>query len=251
MLMGEITVRKKSISIKYLPDYAFSRTYLKFFQEKNSLIAFTFHNLFRNEKEISLNIVDPIQRITMDHFRQFVEYYLNHDYTFVSPNDILNGLDNDKKYIMITFDDGHFNNQYVLPILREYKVPAVFFISINNVVNNKCFWWDVLYRERKKEGKSERAISQECKKLKEKTNGQIEKYLEDTFGGEAFKPVSNIDRVFTRSELKDFSKEKYVFLGNHTIDHTILTNCSSNEIESQILSAQNAIYEISSKCKQR
>jgi len=190
-----------------------------------------------------MNHVDPQLGITTDDFCQFVEYYMKHNYSFVSPNDILDGLQN-KKFIMVTFDDGYYNNQNVLPILKKYQIPAVFFISTNHIKNNKCFWWDVLYRERRKLGKSVKNIYQEQNQLKSKTNEEIEKYIIDIFGKEAFNPKSDIDRPFTPYELKDFSKEEFVFLGNHTSDHAILTNYSSSEIESQILAAQHFINDI-------
>lgn len=225
-------------------DQILSQAYLRFFQEKNSLITFLFHALFRDEKEIHLGIVDSQQGITIQHFCQFVEYYLEHDYIFISPDDILNGLSNNKKYILITFDDGYFNNQYVLPVLKEYGIPAVFFVTANHVKHSKCFWWDVLYRERMKQGKPAKGITQEGLQLKSKTNDEIERYIIDRFGATAFRPIGDIDRPFTPSELKDFSKEKHVFLGNHTSDHAILTNYSKSEIKSQILGAQNGIYDI-------
>ena len=64
------------------------------------------------------------------------------------------------------------------------------------------------------------------------------------FGENTFKPKGDIDRPFTPSELKDFSKEKYVFLGNHTNDHAILTNYPPDRVKSQILTAQNTIHDI-------
>lgn len=237
-------MKKKLLSIFKLTDSLLSQFYFRFFQKKNFLLVFNFHGLFRNEKEKTLNLVDPRLWITIEHFRLFVEYYLNHGYTFISPNHILDGLNNDKKYILITFDDGYFNNQCVLPILEEYKIPAAFFISTNHVKYNKCFWWDVLYREGIKNGMSINNITRENQELKLITAGKKENYLRDMFGESAFKPICDIDRPFTSSELKDFSKEKYVFLGNHTSDHNILTNYSSNEIKSLILSAQDYIYDI-------
>jgi len=237
-------LKQKIISLAKLPDIILSKIYLRLLQEKNSLITFVFHGLFRSEKEITLNFVDPQTWITIEHFHQFVEYYLDHGYIFVSPDDILQGLSNDKKYIMITFDDGYFNNKYALPILKKYQIPAVFFLSVNHIKNNKSFWWDVLYRERIKSGTSVRDRLSERKQLKSKTSDEIEQYLIDKFGKKAFKPISDTDRPFTPSELKDFSKEKYVFLGNHTNNHAILTNYSSNGIKSQIIDAQNAIHDI-------
>lgn len=221
-----------------------SRFYLKFFREKNALIIIGFHGVFRDEDERKLNLVDPSTWVTLEDFRCLVEHYLHNGYTFVSPSDVLNGLDANKKYVMITFDDGYFNNRYLLPILRGYQIPAIFFISTNHVLNNKCFWWDVLYRERIKSGVSLRRIRREINQLKTRRNEDIESYLKGVFGADVFEPCGDIDRPFTSSELKSFSKEKHVFLGNHTSDHAILTNYSSNEVKTQIQVAQNTIYGV-------
>lgn len=236
-------MKRKIISLAKLPDSILSEFYLRFFQEKNSLLIFNFHALFLKQEEIKQNLVDPQTWITVDQFQQFIEYYLEHGYKFVSPNDIINGLNNDRKYAMITFDDGYYNNKYVLPILKKYKIAALFFISTDHIKQNKCFWWDVLYRERIKSNTSKRSILREQNQLKSKKSEEIEKYLIKKFGEKALKPRGDIDRPFTSLELKDFSKEKYVFLGNHTSNHAILTNYSLNEIRSQITDAQNYIHE--------
>lgn len=221
-----------------------SKIYFRFFKEKNSLLTFLFHAIARNEKEIQSNVVNPNMVLTIDHFRQFLKYYLDHGYMFISPNDILKGLSSERKYVLITFDDGYYNNKHVLPILKEYQVPAVFFVSTNHVKFNKSFWWDVLYRERIKRGSSLRDIKNEQQQLKKKTHEEIDKYLKKMFGEKAFKPVGDFDRPFTPSELNKLSKERYVFIGNHTSDHAILINYPRNGIKSQILGAKNAIRDI-------
>jgi len=237
-------LKKNIISLVKLPDLIISEFYLRLFQEKNSLLIFNFHGLFYNKKEINQNLVDPQTWITIKQFHQFVEYFLKHKYSFISPNDILDGLGNDNKYVMITFDDGYYNNNYAIPILNKYKIPALFFISTNHIKQSKCFWWDIIYRERIKSEISKKEILNEQNQLKSKTTKEIEQYIIEKFGEKALKPKGDIDRPFTASELKDFSKEKYVFLGNHTCNHAILTNYSSNEIKMQIRDAQKFIYEI-------
>ena len=244
MINGDFKLKKTIISLVKIPDLIISQVYLNFFQEKNSLIIFALHGLFQNEEEIKQKIVDPQTWLTVDQFSQFIEHYKSHNYTFVSPDDILNGLSSDKKYAMITFDDGYYNNKHALPFLKKYHIPAVFFISSDNIKENKCFWWDVLYRERIKSKKTLGHIKKEKNQLKLKTNAEIEKYLKDIFGKKSFLPKSDIDRPFNVSELKDFSNEKYVFLGNHTSSHGILTNYTPNKIKSQIINAQNDIQDI-------
>lgn len=236
-------------NILKIADRLISPLYLSFREEKCSLISFYFHGLFQKEKDISSDLVNTLSQrgLTVEHLRNLVEYFLTHGYTFVSHDDLLRGLDSDKRYIIITFDDGYFNNQYSLSILKEYKIPAVFFVVTNYIKHNKCFWWDVLYRERMKAGISIKNISREIDFLKSKRNDEIERYIIDAFGERALIPISDIDRPFSPKELKEFSCEKYVFIGNHTADHAILKNYSLSEVKSQILDAQNSIYEITGK----
>jgi peptidoglycan/xylan/chitin deacetylase (PgdA/CDA1 family) len=229
-------------SLIKLPDFLFARFYLRLFHEKNSLMIFNFHILFQNEEEINLNLVDPQLGITVDYFQQFIEYYLNHSYSFISPNDILYGLDTTQNYIMITFDDGYFNNTYALPFLKKYQIPVVFFITTSNIRDNRCFWWDVLYREEIKSSNSARKIRRKQDQLKTKTTQEIENHLRGRFGEDAFHPVGDIDRPLTLAELKEISKEKNVFIGNHTTNHAILTNYPVEEMKSQIVSAQDFLF---------
>lgn len=231
------------ISLIKIPDSIISKIYLKLFQEKNSLIILVFHSIYKNQAEKTLNYIDPRMGIQIDQFRQIVEYYLDNNYNFISQGDLLNGLRNDK-YIMVTFDDGYYNNISILPELNRYKIPAIFFISTNHILKNKCFWWDVLYREKIKRGSSFKTIIKEQNHLKLKTNNEIEAYLIKIFGEKSLQPLSDIDRPFTPDELKTFSKEKYVHIGNHTSDHGILNNYSAHEQKSQILNAQQQIFNM-------
>jgi peptidoglycan/xylan/chitin deacetylase (PgdA/CDA1 family) len=225
-------------------DAVIAKAYLKLFQERNALISFLFHSLFRNEAEIEQNLVDPLQRTTVAQFRQFIEYYLENGYRFVSPADVLAGLSPQGKYALISFDDGYFNNKLARPILEEYRVPAVFFISTNHVLENKCFWWDALYRERTKQGVSHRRIKAEAVAAKSLTSEQIESQLLARFGPDTLRPRGDIDRPFTPDELRDFAQSPQVHLGNHTANHAILTNYPSEQVRNQIATCQRALVEM-------
>lgn len=225
-------------------DQIFVPTTHKLFRERNSLLIFMFHVVFENEKEMDLNVAAPQQKMTLGNYRQFIEFYLTRGYRFVSPEEILRGLDPSKKHLLLTFDDGYFNNWRLLPLMREYKVPALFFIASNFVKYQKGFWWDILYRERKKQGASEKSIDHENKLLQTRTYPAVEDYLKKAFGEKALSPVSDLDRPFSPQELRAFSREAFVFLGNHTKDHAVLTCYEDQEVRSQIVDAQNDIHEI-------
>ena len=163
-------------------DAAIARVYLSFCRERDALISFLFHSLFRDEREMALNLVDPLERTTVASFRQLIEYYLRNGYRFIGPADLLGGLGAGGKYALLTFDDGYYNNTLALPVLEELGVPAVFFISTDHVRENKCFWWDVLYRERAARGVPARRIYREAVSLKSLRTEEIEARLVDWFG---------------------------------------------------------------------
>ncbi len=203
-------------------------------KDKPALLTFLFHSIFRDEKEITQNHIDPQQHITVDIYKNFTDYFLNVGYKFITPNDLSKELDPAGRYILSTFDDGYYNNSYVLPILKEYQTPAIFFISTNNILNNKCFWWDVVYRELAKKGLSRKEISKEQKKIKSLKYNDIISSLKMKYGENVFTPISDIDRPFSVAELKQFEKNEFVHIGNHTSNHYILDKYSFDEQYNQI-----------------
>jgi peptidoglycan/xylan/chitin deacetylase (PgdA/CDA1 family) len=237
-------MKRNIISTIKTVDQKLSLLSLKILEETNSLVILLFHGLFLDETEVNSNVVAPQQRVTTQHFHQILEYFLSHNYTFIAPHEIVSGLNHHGRYVLITFDDGYFNNIRALPILKEFQAPAVFFISMNHVTENKSFWWDVLYRERMKQGKSVTAILVECEQLKSKTNKEIENHLVRLFGDKALQPLGDLDRPFRAAELKEFASDKLVFLGNHTSDHAILTNYGDHDIKTEISAAQNEIHTL-------
>src|SRR5260370_33213581 len=85
-------------------------------------------------------------------FRAFLGHFCQQGYSFVSPGQILGGLQPSGKYILLTFDDGYCNNLRALPVMEEFNAPAVFFISCDHVREGKAFWWDVVFREGRESG---------------------------------------------------------------------------------------------------
>ena len=208
------------------------------------LIVLVFHSIFKNDNERNMGLIDPSLGITIDEFHSVVEFFINKGITFISYADLQNGLDKNKKYGMITFDDGYYNNTLILPVLKKFGTPGLFFISTNFISCKKCFWWDVIYRERKKKGISLNEIGQEIEQLKNQNNSKIYEYLRTKFGQNSYNCICEIDRPFSSSELALFSKERLVHIGNHTCDHVALARYSPQEIRYQIQAAQNTLKEI-------
>jgi peptidoglycan/xylan/chitin deacetylase (PgdA/CDA1 family) len=217
---------------------------LRFANENNHLLVYYFHGIYENNKQKELNHVDPQNNLTVTEFKVFIDYFLSNNYLFIKPEDILNGLPENNRYILLTFDDGYFNNTLAIKILNEYKIPATFFISTNNIVNYESFWWDIIFKYRIKEGITLRKIRDEQSYLKKFKYHFIDSYIVEQFGADASKPWSDIDRPLTIEELRNISKNPLVTIGNHTHNHTILTLYNANEITEQFRKSSNIFSEI-------
>src|SRR5438876_506278 len=50
-----------------------------------------------------------------------------------------------KRATLVTFDDGYLDNfTQAAPILKRYRVPAIYFISTAALNQRELFWWDEL-----------------------------------------------------------------------------------------------------------
>lgn len=212
--------------------------------ERPALLVFMFHVLFEDAAAMSRHEVDPQQRITTGIFAQLVAHFLAHGYQFVTPADVLRGLDPAGKYAWLTFDDGYFNNQLALPVLRRYGVPATFFISSHHVLAGQAFWWDVVYRARRRQPLPPAAQLAEYKQLKSMRHEEIDAYLRAHFGPDALRPVGDLDRPFTPAELQAFAREPLVTLGNHTAHHAILTNYAPAAAAHELAAGQQHLAQL-------
>ncbi|NMC37099.1 MAG: polysaccharide deacetylase family protein [Bacteroidales bacterium] len=217
---------------------------LKIKGENSQLLVFYFHALYESPAHKMMEHIDPQKNMTVQQFDDFVDYFLSHGYSFIKPTDLLTGLPSDKRYVIVTFDDGYFNNMLALQVLEKYKVPASFFITGNNIRDNKSFWWDVIYKYRTSEGVSKIVIRNEQENTKHFKYDYINSYIEKTFGKDAFKPWSDIDRPMTEEEVKILAKSPYALIGNHTLNHAILPNYSGDEIRKEFAGANEYLKKL-------
>lgn len=216
-------------------------------RETGCLLSFLFHGLFSDLDEVRLGIIDPQQAITVHMFREFICHFHSQNYRFVSPENVLNGLDPAGKYVLVTFDDGYYNHARALPMMEEFNVPATFFVSSSHVVQQKAFWWDVVFRVLNRIGHSYTEIQHKVANYKALSPKQIETQLISQFGENALQVQGDLDRPFTPAELFKFAQHPLVSIGNHTRSHAILTNLSAREMEEEIRGAQDDLYAITGK----
>jgi hypothetical protein len=114
--------------------------------EKSSLMCLLFHAVLPAQESKQSHTILPSLGLRIGQYRQIFEAFLKAGYIFVSAEMVCKGLPVNGKFIHVTFDDGYFNNVEILPLLKEYEIPAQIFVATTNVCLNRKFWWDVVYQ---------------------------------------------------------------------------------------------------------
>ncbi|TAN19168.1 MAG: hypothetical protein EPN37_04065 [Chitinophagaceae bacterium] len=88
--------------------------------------------------------------VSPQHFREQL-LFLKENYYLISAEEFADHLKNKRRFrpksVLITFDDGYFDNfLYALPLLEESEAQAVFYITTSKLNTDEELWWDDLER---------------------------------------------------------------------------------------------------------
>jgi len=233
-------------SIQYI-DNACSRVQIRIGERRGGLITLFVHNLFLDAAEIELNLAYPQQCLTVSDLERCLKYFQAAGYRFVSPQEIIEGLDPNGRHALLTFDDGYFNNTRALPLMESHGVPALFFVSAGMIQEGKAYWWDQLYQIRRSEGRSQAEAFAEIARQTGRRTDEIEAQFSKELNVRAFRAASDVDRLFTPQELRDFASHPLVSIGNHGCFHEFLPAYPVSEAGQAILRAQQILQEITGK----
>jgi peptidoglycan/xylan/chitin deacetylase (PgdA/CDA1 family) len=237
-----MVIRAVGRSLEWI-DRCWSRAFMERSRQMPHLLVALFHTVV-DEPAASARLLAPGQAVTLDDLRRFLDAVLSAGYFPLSLHELLAGREWTRRYVLVTFDDGYYNNAYAVPVLEQFKVPATFFISTGHVRQSRAFWWDVAARAWRAQGMSDRQIRAGLQRLKYRTAADVEDSLTQQLGAGALRPVSDLDRPFAEHELRDFARNRWVSLGNHTAQHTILTRCTPAEAELAIAEGQRELESI-------
>jgi peptidoglycan/xylan/chitin deacetylase (PgdA/CDA1 family) len=132
-------------------------------------------------------------------------------------------------------------------LLEAFHAPAVVFVSTNHIFENKAFWWGVIERKARARAVPEKEVRRMVEQLKRLKTEEAECEVRAQFGSDALRPVNDLHRPLTPSELRDLANHPLITVGNHTQDHAILTNYSASEAFAQIQGAQEDIHTLTGK----
>lgn len=210
---------------------------------RRGLLVFVFHALFATEAEADSGVMHPHERATIEGLKRLFDFFRDHGYQFVGADDIDRGLEAGGRYAHLTFDDGFASNLHLLDLLPVEEVHASVFPSVNHVREGTAFWWNFIYREGRRRGDQSGAVA-EAERLRRMSAPEVNDYLLTEYGPEALRPVGDLDRPLTVGELRELGGSPWVEIGNHTLDHAVLTRCSTAQADAQITGAQQWLTEV-------
>ena len=228
---------------------------------QGKVVILTYHRVL-SEKELNDQFVQPGMYVREDIFEMQMEFLRAH-FEILPLADLLErwrrrSLDQQKRYCVITFDDGWLDNYlYAYPVLRRHHLPATIFLPTDFIGTEAWFWpervgylmkrcmksgqmaqWTSLWDRylgmkaiNESEEESER-IDSFIERCKEFPEGEIQGMIEEASRklGLGFPPER---LVMNWEEVEEMSAAGVSF-GSHSATHTILTKLSREEMRNEL-----------------
>jgi peptidoglycan/xylan/chitin deacetylase (PgdA/CDA1 family) len=170
---------------------------------------------------------DPNPDVLEEHLK-----YLDTIYQFISIDkycEIVKGKKKLPKYsLLITFDDGHKNNIKLLSVFIKYNIRPVIYLCSQIVGTVHPFWWKMLDGERSEKYKK-LSNSERVRQLKISGKYESSQSLLEPHG-------------LTKEDIKKL--KGHVTFGSHTRTHPILTKCTNEEQEEEIIKSRIELEDL-------
>jgi len=236
-------------------------------------IVLMYHDLRRDDS------FESWLKVGQSNFRRQIKF-LSKIAMFIVPEEILGSMNSNSKRLkmLLTFDDGQVNNyRLALPILNEHHIPALFFVSTDNVMSGELFWFDRIilpiqtkrlsklnlehyglgnyFFQKKSEQKRWDDIQKVLADIKKKygpvhgKNKEFENILRyfDQLNGKELKRLEEESRPLSIEEIRKMSAHKNCHLGSHSHRHEILTYLNDSELKENIEKSKILLENISGR----
>jgi peptidoglycan/xylan/chitin deacetylase (PgdA/CDA1 family) len=177
-----------------------------------------------------------------------------------------------KRACVVTFDDGWYDNlDYALPILAEFRIPAVIFLAVDYIGTGQCFWQErlsrLLYaasrsgpesrelldgfgaaRVQSLEGdEARRAIREVINSLKGVSVAERDAAIARVESWLAARRISvhdgHPDRFLDWDGVKKLTTSGVITIGSHCCSHTPLPKLSERDVDAELTRSRATIRE--------
>jgi peptidoglycan/xylan/chitin deacetylase (PgdA/CDA1 family) len=172
-------------------------------------------------------------------FLSCIQWLKKNGFSFISTNELLaiskGELDFPMGAVLITLDDGWRNNkENVVPIANEFKVPITIFASTAPIEKGDAYWWSYI-----KVANSKNIMNTTVPALKRINNEERNVIIAHVRNRLSLSP-----EALSVDDLKEINTSSYVTFGSHTVNHPILTMCTSKESLYEITESKKKLQVI-------
>jgi len=173
-------------------------------------------------------------------FESSVRWLTSKQFSFISPDDLL--LISQKKRsfpkgaVLLTVDDGwKSNEENIVDVANEYKVPVTIFVSTDPVENGN-YWWPKVLKLPKNSSFNIPSVQQLKKVPNDERINLINK----------IPPIKEREAMDIQ-QIKRISKSEFVHIGAHTHTHPILPNCTYEQVYEELHLSKQKLEEWTGK----
>ena len=187
--------------------------------------------------------------------------YLKENFEVISINEI-HQKKNKKRKVVITFDDGYFDNlKNALPILEKYSCPATIYIATSFLDNKVIPWWLLIWKiisSQKQLNFNNKIINitekkhkknfyeMLCRKLISLNKNQQDIIINDLFDAH-ISEEDNIKEFLSSEDLTNLGNNNLIEIGCHTHTHQNLKVLNKEEIHNEIINSKSILEKIVKK----
>jgi peptidoglycan/xylan/chitin deacetylase (PgdA/CDA1 family) len=235
---------------------------------KGKVVILTYHRILA-EKDLAQNYVQPGMYVYSNVFEMHVRILKKH-FQILTLQELIelwksNNCNKEKRYCVITFDDGWVDNyRNAFPLLRKYDVPATIFLPSQLIGSDTLPWPDKLVSLLWRYYRTDSGLDQHVSALKKYQwllSGQgtsIEEMIERLIEKVKQMPYSEIDTIINDlqgelgipaheerallnwEEIEEMSRYGISF-GSHSCTHKVLTMLSSEEVKREITESHSML----------
>lgn len=200
------------------------------------VLAWNLFNRFDSKHYIlSFYMHDPEK----DVFESTIRYLQKRGFCFISTEQLQDVLEEkkelQKRTAIVTLDDAWRNNlRNVIPVVDKYQVPITIFTPIQPV--EEGVMWLKWFRDKELQLQFPEAVQKDPKKLSTSKRNEYWKKMKEN---------KQFDReMMTVYELQTIAKHPLITIGGHTYTHTILPNCTRDELQHELYTSKKELQEL-------